>query len=161
MPKKEYRVKLTKAQRETLQALTGSGTIKVRKFKRARALLLADEAHANGAKTDAEIAEQVDIAMVTVHRIRRRFVEEGLEAALNEKPRPGAPPKFTGQERAEMTALACSEPPEGHARWTLRLLADKLVELEIVDSVSHMTVKQVLKKTNLSLTSDDNGALES
>ena len=161
MPKKEYRVKLTKAQREMLQALTGSGTIKVRQYKRARVLLLADEGHPDGARTDAEIAERVDISMVTVHRIRRRFVQEGLEAALNEKPRSGAPPKFSGQERAKITALACSEPPEGHKGWTLRLLADKLVELEIVDSISHVTVKQVLKKTSLSLTSDESGALES
>jgi transposase len=160
MPKK-YRVKLTKAQRETLQELVSSGSIKVRKYKRARVLLLADEARRNGAKTDETIAEQADISLATIHRIRRRFVEEGLKAALNEKARPGAPPKFSGQERAEVTALACSEPPEGYGRWTLRLLADKLIELEILDNISYDTVDRVLKKTNLSLTSGDSGALES
>ena len=160
MPKK-YRVKLTEVQRETLQELTSSGTIKVRKYKRARVLLLADEACQNGPKTDETIAEQVDISLATIHRIRRRFVEEGLEAALNEKARPGAPPKFSGQERAEITALACSKPPEGYGRWTLRLLADKLVELELLDDISYDTVDRVLKKTNLSLTCDDSGASQS
>jgi transposase len=160
MPKK-YQVKLTAAQRETLQELTSSGTIKVRKYKRARVLLLADKACRKAAKTDETIAEQVDISLSTIHRIRRRFVEEGLEAALNEKARPGAPPKFSGQERAEVTALACSEPPEGYGRWTLRLLAEKLVELEILDNISYDTVDRVLKKTNFSLTCDDSGASES
>lgn len=149
---KKYRVKLSKVQREKLQELTSSGTIKVRKYKRARVLLLADEAHQEGCQSDQEIAERVDISVATIHRIRRRFFQEGLESALNEKPRPGKSRTFTGKQRAQITALACSEPPEGHARWSLRLLADKLVELDIVDSISHVTVQQVLKKTNSSLT---------
>lgn len=161
MPKKKYRVKLPEEQREILQELTSSGTIKVRVYKRARVLLLADETRQGGSKTDAEIAEQVAISSATVQRVRRRFVEEGLKVALTEKSRSGAPPKLSGRQRAEITALACSEPPEGRARWSLRLLADKLVELEIVDSISHVSVKQVLKKTNFSLTSNDNGALVS
>ena len=113
---------------------------------------MADERRKGGAKKDEAIAEQVETSVATVQRIRRRFVQEGLEAALTDKPRSGAPPKFKGQSRAAVTALACSDPPEGHARWTLRLLADKLVELERVDSISHKTVGEILKKTNLSLT---------
>lgn len=157
MPKK-YRVKLSQAQREILKELTSSGTIKVRVYKRARVLLLADEGHSEGSKSDKQIATQVGISIPTIHRVRRRFVEEGLEVALNEKSRPGARPKFRGRQRAAVTALACSEPPEGHARWSLRLLADKLVELEQVDSISYKTVGEILKKTNLSLTSKDIGA---
>ena len=150
MPKK-YRVKLSKVQREQLQELTSSGTIKVRKYRRARVLLLANEAHREGCKTDAEIAERVGISIPTIQRIRQRFVEEGLEAAINEKPRPGKPETFSGQQRAEITALACSAPPIGYTRWSLRLLARKLVELEMVESISHVTVREVLKKTNSSL----------
>lgn len=159
--KKKYRIKLTKAQRAALQALTSRGSLKVRKYKRARVLLVADEGGKDGPKTDEQIAEQVAVSPATVYRIRRQFVEEGLEAALEEKPRPGAPPKFSGKDRAQITALACSEPPEGHARWTLRLLADKLVELDILDDISHDTVDRVLKKTNLSLISRGSGAWES
>ena len=161
MPAKKYRVRLSKEQREELEKLTRGGTISVRKYKRARVLFLADENSKQGQKKDGEIVELVDTSMSTVNRIRRRFVEEGLEAALNEKPRPGKPKTFSGKDRATVIALACSEPPEGRARWTLRLLADKMVELEFVDSISHKTVRDILKKTNLSLTSDDNGALES
>ena len=149
---KKYRVKLSKVQRERLQELTNSGTIKVRKYKRARVLLLANEAHKEGCKTDGEIAERVGISTPTIQRIRQRFVEEGLEAAINEKPRPGKPKTFNGQQRAEITALACSDPPVGYERWSLRLLARKLVELEMVESISHVTVREVLKKTNSSLT---------
>lgn len=152
MAKKKYRVKLSKEQRETLQELTQRGTIKVRKYKRAQVLLLADETQAKSAKADAEIAEQVGVSPITAHRLRRRFVEEGLEATLAEKPRPGAPAKFSGKHRAEITALACSEPPEGYARWSLRLLANRLVEMDIVDDISHDTVDRVLKKMNSSLT---------
>jgi len=151
MPSKKYRVELSQEQREKLQKLTRCGTIKVRMYKRAQVLLLADETQAEGAKSDSKIAEQVGVSLPTVHRVRRRFVEEGLEAAITEKPRPGAPSKFNGKHRAEITALACSDPPEGRARWSLRLLADKLVELEIVESISHDTVDRVLKKTNSSL----------
>jgi len=158
MPKKEYHVSLTQAQRDELEKLTRRGTIKVRKYKRARVLLLADEAHQDGHKSDEQIAELVGISTATIQRVRRRFSQEGLEAALGEKSRPGRPSKFTGRDRAEITALACSDPPEGHTRWTLRLLADKLVELEIVESIHHDTVREVLKKTNSSHTSSANGA---
>ncbi len=152
MAKKKYGVELSKEQRETLQELTRCGTIKVRKYKRAQVLLLADESQTKGKKADAEIAEQVGVSPITVHRLRKRFVEEGLEATLTDKPRPGAPPKFSGKNRAKITALACSEPPEGYARWSLRLLANRLVEMDIVDDISHDTVDRVLKKMNSSLT---------
>lgn len=149
--KKKYRVKLTTAQREMLNELTSSGTIKVRVYKRARILLLSDENRAGGAKPGSQIAEEVDVSLATVQRIGRQFVQAGLEAALSEKPRSGAPRTFKEQDRAKITALACSKPPEGRARWTLRLLAEKMVELELVESISHDTVDKVLKKTNLSL----------
>lgn len=152
MPPKKYHVKLSAAQRDELEKLTRSGTIKVRVYKRARILLLADEAHKDGAKSDEQIAELVDVSGPTIHRIRRRFAQEGLQAALGERPRPGRAKKFTAKQRAEITALACSDPPEGHARWSLRLLADKLVELEIVESIHHDTVREVLKKTTSSHT---------
>jgi transposase len=161
MPVKKYRVRLTKEQREVLEDLTKRGVISVRKYKRARVLLLADEASEHGRKRDEEIVNLVQTSLPTVGRIRRRFVEEGLDAALNEKPRPGKPKTFSGKDRAAVIALACSEPPEGRARWSLRLLADKMVELELVDSISHKTVRDILKKTNFSLISKDSGALAS
>lgn len=161
MPAKKYRIRLSEKQREKLEVLTKRGTISIRKYKRARVLLLADENSKQGQKKDAEIVELVDTSMSTVNRIRRRFVEEGLEAALNEKPRPGKPKTFIGKDHATLIALACTEPPEGRARWTMRLLADKMVELEFVDSISHKTVRNMLKKMNFSLTENDSGVLES
>lgn len=150
--KKIYRVKLSTAQRELLQELSSSGTIKVRAYKRARVLLLSDENRVGGAKPASQIAEEVDLSLATVQRVRRQFVKHGLEAALSEKTRAGAPRKFSERDRAKITALACAQPPQGHARWTLRLLAEKMVELELVESISHDTVDKVLKKTNFSLT---------
>ena len=85
---------------------------------------------------------------MTVSRIRKRYLEEGLTAAIEEKPRSGAPRKYDGLDRAKVTALACSDPPEGYAQWSLRLLADKMVELAYVDRISHVTIQDVLKKTN-------------
>ena len=155
---KKYRVKLSKEQRNELRTLTRQGTIKVRRYKRAQVLLLADEGHPKGGKSDEQIANQVELSTATVQRLRQQFVQEGLQAVLNEKARPGAPPKLTGQAKAQITALACTEPPEGYARWSLRLLVDKLVELELVEPISYKTVGEVLKKTTLNLTCDDNGA---
>lgn len=94
------------------------------------------------------IAEVVRVAPVTVDAILRRYKQGGLEAALNEKPRSGTPAKFTGKEKAKITALACSTPPDGRSRWTLRLLSDRAVELDLVDSISHDTVARILKKTS-------------
>ena len=152
MSAKKYRVRLTKKQRKELKKLTHSGVISARKLNRAQVLLLSDEGRPDGRKTDQEIAEVLEISTATVVRIRQRFVQEGLAAALTEKPRPGKPRQLSGKDKAAVVALACSDPPEGYARWNLRLLADKLVELELVDHISHTSVKEVLKKTNLSLT---------
>jgi len=145
---KKHRVKLSQEERTALEKLTKAGTIAVRKLKRIRILLLSDEGKYGPAKPNQEIAEIVEVSHVTVSRIRKRYVEEGLEQAINEKPKSGAPRTFRGDVRAKITALACSEPPEGHAHWSLRLLADKMVELEYVDSISHMTIQEVLKKTS-------------
>ena len=145
MPKK-YRVKLSPEQRDLLKELTSKGTMKVRAYKRAQILLLADEAQAEGRKSDEQIAEQVNSSTATVQRVRQRFVEGGLDGALTEKPRSGAPPKISHRQRAQITSVACSDPPEGYARWSLRLLATKLVELEMIDQISHDSVDRVLKK---------------
>jgi transposase len=130
-----------------LNRLTLGGTIGVRKLNRVKILLLADENHANGQKTDKAIAAKLDISPATVERIRTRYVQEGRKAALNEKLRKGRPPGLSGDERAKITALACTTPPEGYGRWSLRLLADKAVELEFVETISHKTVGEILKKT--------------
>ena len=150
MPKK-YRVKLSQAEREQLAEISSRGSLKVRSYKRAQVLLLADEG-LGGGQSDKAIAKQVKLSLATIPRVRQRYVEEGLEAVLQEKARSGAPKKFTGKQKAQITALACCKPPVGYARWTLRLLADKLVELEHLETISYGTVKRVLKKTNLSLT---------
>ena len=129
--------------------MTHHGVISARKLNRARVLLLSDEGHPNGRKTDPEIAEVLDISTATVGHIRRRFVQKGLEAALNEKPRSGRPKQISGSQRAAVTALACSEPPEGYAKWSLRLLADKVVELELIEHISHTKVGDILKDNEL------------
>lgn len=140
-------VKLKLKERKKLKQLISKGTEKARKITRCRILLLSHEG-----KTDTHIIEALKVARNTIRQVRSRYVQEGLEAAINEQPRPGAPKKFTGRQKAKITAIACSKPPEGRSRWTLRLLADKVVELEIVDNISHKTVQRTLKKTNLSLT---------
>ncbi len=160
MPKK-YKVQLTEKEEQELTEITSKGSIKVRVYKRVQILLLANEKRKGGAKSDEQIAEIVLLSTPTVQRIRQRFVEGGLANSLYDKARSGAPKKFTGQEKAQITALACSTAPEGRNRWTLRLLAEKMVELKYVDSLSYDTVQQVLKKTNLSLISNDSGVSES
>ncbi len=147
MADKKYRVELEEAERKRLQRMTTSGTIQVRQLKRAEALLLADEVSKTGGKADRAIAEQIGVSERTVQRVRAQYCTEGLEATLHEKPRAGRPPPFSGAERAQITALACSDPPAGHAQWSLRLLADRAVELEVVESISHETVGEILKKT--------------
>ena len=138
---KKYIVELTEEEREKLLELTRKGECKARKLKRAMVLLGADEGD-----TDREISEKVRIHEVTVEGIRKRFVEEGLEAALNERPRPGKARKLDGRQEAQLIALHCTQPPEGRKRWTLQLLADKLVQLDIVDSICDETVRRVLKR---------------
>lgn len=145
--KHKYPVRLTREERSELGRLTLKGIIGVRKLNRVKILMLADESHPNGQKTDKEIAEKLDINPSTVERTRQKYVEGGMKSALNEKPRSGRPPEIRGEARAQITALACSTPPEGHGKWTLRLLSNKSVELEFVEQISHETVGQVLKKT--------------
>lgn len=155
MPKKKYIVKLTPEERDDLQQMLSSGKERVRKLTRARVLLKADKDW-----TDAAISQALDVGTATVERIRRRFVEEGLEAALNRRPSTREYERLLdGKAEAHLIALACSAPPEGHKHWTLRMLAKKLVALEQVDidSVSHETVRQVLKKTSSNRGSTSNG----
>lgn len=150
---KKYRVTLTAEERSRLQDLISAGKAAARKLAHARILLKADQADDDGpAWTDARVAEALDVGTRTVSRVRERFVELGLESALSHKKpaRPTRPVKIDGEAEARLVALACSRPPEGRTDWTLRLLADKMVELEIVESVSHETVRRVLKKTRSS-----------
>lgn len=141
MPAKLYRVNLTPEERQELLELTSKGRINARKMKRAQVLLKADE----GLKDEAIMAA-VNVSRPMVERTRKRLVEGGLNKALNEDPRPGAKRKLDGRAEAHLIALTCSEPPDDHDHWALRLLADKLVELGVVESVSYETVRQTLKK---------------
>ena len=141
---KLYVVELTDEERTKLRDLTRKGTLSARKLTRAHILLRADE----GA-VDTAITEALHVHVATVERTRRRFVEGGLDWALSERPRPGKARKLGAKQEAYLMALACSKPPEGRNRWTLRLLADRLVKLEIVEDVSHETVRQTLKRGTL------------
>ena len=138
---KKYRVDLTTEERTALRALTSRGTTGVRRYKRARALL-----GAAAGEPDAAIAEKVGLHPATLERLRKRFVEEGLEAALAERPRPGARRKLDGRQEAHLLALACTTPPGGRKRWTMRLLADRLVELRVSERISNETVRRALKR---------------
>ena len=153
MPKKRYPVILDRNQRDYLIDLTSSGTESARKLTRARILLKADEGELGPAYADKEIKEAVEVSVSTIERTRKTFLLEGLEAALTPKKRskPSRPQKFDGEKEAHLIALACSEAPEGHARWTLRLLAEKMVELNHFSTVSHETIRRTLKKTHCDL----------
>ena len=142
MPAKKYIVTLTKEERQTLLALTRAGKLSARKMKRAQILLKADENW-----KDKDIIVALNSSRSTVERIRKRYVEGGLDKALNEEPRPGARRKLDGRAEAHLIALACSDPPDDSDHWALRVLADELVELGLVDSISHEAVRQYLKKT--------------
>jgi transposase len=146
MPKKIYIVDLTTEERTYLLDLIKSGKRRSRKLNRARILLLADEG-----KTDGEIAAALHTGTATVQRTRQRFVEGNLAGALNERRRPGGPKKLDEKGEAILETLAHSKPPEGRKRWTLQLLADRLVELKVVDSISYETVRKEVKKNDLSL----------
>jgi transposase len=143
MPAKKYHVKLTPEEQQELLEMTSKGRISARKMKRAQVLLKADE----GLK-DEDIMAAVGVSRPMVERTRKRLVEGGLNKALNEDPRPGAKRRLDGRAEAHLIALTCSEPPDDHDHWALRLLADKLVELGVVESVSYETVRQTLKKTS-------------
>lgn len=153
MPNKKYIVDLTEAEREQLQQLISRGKPAARTVTRARILL---QAAAGG--TDRQIVAALSTSLATVERVRQRFVEEGLEAALHERARRGATPKLSGHEEAHLIAVACSQPPLGRARWSLRLLADTAVELGLCASISHEAVRQTLKKTSLNHGKSSSGA---
>ena len=141
MPAKRYLVDLTQGEREQLLDISRRGKSSARKVKRSLILCKADEG-----LTDQQVAEAVMVGPSTVIRVRQRFVEGGLERALNDRPRPGKRRKLDGKQEAHLVAVACSAAPEGHTRWTLRLLADQVVKLEFTDSICRETVRQVLKK---------------
>jgi hypothetical protein len=153
--KKKYPVILNEAQREQLKSLIAAGSAPARKLTHARILLKADQSPEEGPGwVDEQVADAVEVSQPTVARVRKHYFEEGLESALNRRP-PNRVyhRKLDGKQEARLVALACSEPPEGQVRWSLRLLADKLVELEIVDEeVSYQTVRRTLKKTPSSRT---------
>jgi putative transposase len=142
MPRKAQPVKLSNDDLSSLKTILRRGAAQARTQTRARVLDLLHR----GQHPD-QVAETLQISGATVFNIKRRFLEEGLDAALFDKPRSGKPPTIDGKMRAEITALACSRSPEGHANWTLRLLADKAVELGFVETISHTAVKKILKKT--------------
>ena len=145
---KKYRVTLTAEERDELEGLLARGKADVRRLKHAQILLKADEAESGPGWPDQCIAEAVGVGLTTVERVRRRFVEEGLASALS--PYRGGKRiyerKLDGEQEAHLIALACSAPPDGQARWTLRLLARRMVELAYVDTLSYETVRQTLKK---------------
>jgi transposase len=148
---KRYVVTLTERERASLAGLIAAGTAPARKLTHARILLKADAQPNGPGWVDDRIAEAVEVSQPTVARVRRQYVEDGLEAALNRRaPRREYRRKLDGRQEARLIAVACGKPPEGQARWTLRLLADKLVELEVVEEVSYQTVRRVLKKTRSS-----------
>jgi len=147
----KFIVRLEAVERQQLQALVdeGRGSKSVR--QRARVLLKADEGDGASSWTDERVAEFAEVSVSTVHRVRQQFVEEGLDATLRRRPSPQRQyRKLDGAAEAKLIATACSQAPAGRSRWTLHLLADKLVELQVVDSISHECVRTTLKKTNFS-----------
>lgn len=149
--RKRYLVTLTAEEREDLKRLVSRGKAAAKKLARARILLLADQAEGGPAKPDSEVAEAVTCGRATVERVRRQFVEEGLEHTLSRKPTVRTyENKIDGRTEARLIAMTCGSPPDGRGRWTLRLLADQLVALGHVESVSYETVRMTLKKTTSS-----------
>ncbi len=146
---KRYRVTLTEQERQDLQKLVSTGKAAAKKLVRARILLLTDQADGGPAKPDSEVSDALGCGRATVERVRKQFVEDGIEVALQPPPaRHLYERRLDGKAEAHLVALACGAPPAGRARWTLRLLADRMVALEYVDEVSHETVRRTLKKTN-------------
>jgi transposase len=156
---KKYIVKLTNEERIELNKILSNGNAAAKKHKIARVLLRADTAEGDICYTDQDIADEVEISEKTVTRLRKKFVEGGLNKVFEKKFTPRySRRKFDGEGEAKLIAICCGEAPEGHARWTLRLLADKVIECEIAETVSHETIRETLKKTNLSLGRKKNGA---
>ena len=151
MPAKRYKVTLEPDERGELEKLISRGKGAARRLAHARILLHADQGEGRPGKIDAEIAEAVGVSVATIERVRQRFVEEGLETALSPRPpRRLYPRKLDGEAEARLIALACGPPPEGRARWTLRVLAERMVVLGYIETVSHETVRTTLQETNLS-----------
>lgn len=150
---KKYVVRLTAEERSELVALTSKGASKARRLKHALILLAA-----NDGDSDVVIAARVRVHLDSVGRVRKRFVEEGLEAALSERPRPGKARLLDGKQEALLIALTCSTPPPGRAQWTMKLLADRLVELKVVEGISDETVRRALKRGTSNPGSTSNGA---
>jgi transposase len=149
---KRYRITLTDEERVELQKLVSVGKSAAQKLVRARILLLADQADGGPAMSDPEIVKSLGCGRASVERIRKRFVEEGLDATLVPKPSQRVyERKLDGKAEAHLVALTCGAPPEGRSRWTLRLLSDRMIALENYETLSHETVRRVLKKTNSSL----------
>ena len=141
MTASKYKVELTEDEREHLNSVVRRRRAPARMVKRALALLRTDQD-----LSDRRIAEGLAINQYTVARVRKQFCEEGLERALNERPRPGQKRKLSGRQEAQLVAIACSDPPEGHTHWTLKLLAEKVVQMQFAESISPETVRQILKK---------------
>ena len=139
---RKEQLELSEAERQKLRELVRTGKNKARVITRARILLLSDEG-----RTDQQIADALQIGRATVERIRRRAVREGTETALVDRPRPGSEPKLNVKQEAQLVAIACSEPPPGQKRWTIRLLMEEVMQQKIVDSISFETVRRIVKKT--------------
>lgn len=150
MPRKKYIVTLRETERQHLEKLTQTGKTAAYIITHARILLKADTSQPDGSWSDADISAALDVGTATVERLRQQFVEEGFEACLSRKTRVYTR-LLDGNQEAHLVAIACSSPTQGQSRWTLRLLSQRLVELGYVESVSHETVRQTLKKMNLSL----------
>lgn len=148
---KRYIVALNDEEQQYLKTFTTTGKRGARQINHARILLQADANQASGGCCDSEIHNAIGVSVRTIERVRQRFVEEGLEAAIKQRPGSGRKRKMQGEQEAHLIALRCSEPPVGHARWTLRLLADQMVELGYIDELSHETVRGTLKKMHCSL----------
>jgi len=149
---KKYKVTLTKEEREELLKIIRKGRHNAKKIRNSNILLNCDEGEYTEKVTNEVITRILNVSPRSIDRLKRIFVEEGFETALDGKPRQRKYfPKIDGEIEAHLIAIACSEAPEGHARWSLRLLADKMVELKYLESVSHEAVRRILKKTNLSL----------
>jgi len=160
VPVKKYVVQLSAEEREQLQALIRKGKSSAQRLMKARILLKADVSEEGEGWSDSEIVKALETSLTTVYRTRQQLVEEGLEAVLSRKKpsRTSVLPIFDGEKEAKLIALACSTPPEGRSRWTLRMLENKVVELNIVDHASDSTIGRVLKKMNSSRTSKRNGS---
>lgn len=149
---KKYSISLTQEQRQSLEKLISSGEASARKLTHARILLKADDGPYGPGWSEREIHEALEVSESTVRRVRHRFLDGGIDLALNRRPQPSRPQKrkLDGEQEAHVVALLCGSVPDGYEQWSLRVVSRRLVELEIVESVSHETVRQVLKKTNSS-----------